>query len=617
MSRRGLAAVAAGATVAGMLAPVPALGAGATYNVLKCHVNSRAATEAVAEVRGPYSTANRCAGADQRLEVTNFSFATAGQTAFWRFNAPAGTAIVGVNVRANLRRDSHHLAQLVAVNSQGTPSVLANGLDSAEGFVNHSFSGLDHAAFVIHLVCGDGGGCAYTDQAHAYAQNIELVLADRSDPQVTSVSGSLVGGGWLRGSHNLQGQATDVGSGLEWLTGRANGVELGRADTGCGAALGGPYVAVFAPCPVSPGIGVLDAPMNTGGYPFVNGSNTLQICVEDFAGNRPACTTRTVSVDNAPPALAFADTQDPDEPELVAVSVAEAHSGIAEGAIHYRGVGATSWRPLETVVSEDQLQASLESSALLPGDYEFQAEATDVAGNVGETTRRADGSPMVLTFPLRESVDLAAGLEPGGAARQTVRYGVGTQVSGRLLDSGGEPLAGQEIVVEEYFGDGALIDHRTRVVRTDSGGRWSSPIPAGPSREVSASFAGSSRFQGTAEPVGRLSVRSQATFSRSRALVPEGGSVVFAGKVGHFGARIPAGGKLIELQVQESVGRWNTVREAFHTKPSGRYRFGYRFGRFYETDARFKFRVKVAHEQGWPYKAPVRSRSRTVTVLAR
>ncbi len=357
--------------------------------------------------------------------------------------------------------------------------------------------------------------------------------------------------------------------------------------------------------------------MSTGAYPFVNGSNTVEICAEDFAGNRPACTARTVSVDNAPPALAFADTQSRDDPELVTAGVAEAHSGVAAGAIDYRAVGADSWRPLETAISSDELRARVESSALQPGDYEFRAEATDVAGNRGETTRRADGSAMVLTFPLRQFVDLAASLEPGGARTRTVRYGTGSEASGRLLDSAGEPLAGEEIVVDEYFGAGALIDRRTRFVRTDSAGRWSSPIPAGPSREVSASFAGSSRFQEAAEPAGRLTVRSQATFTRSRARVREGGRVVFAGKVGHFGARIPAGGKLIELQVREAVGRWNTVREAFHTEPSGRYRFGYRFGRFYDTDARFKFRVKVAREQGWPYKAPVRSRPRTVTVLAR
>ena len=42
----------------------------------------------------------------------------------------------------------------------------------------------------------------------------------------------------------------------------------------------------------------------------------------------------------------------------------------------------------------------------------------------------------------------------------------------------------------------------------------------------------------------------------------------------------------------------------------------YRFGRFYRKDYTFKFRVKVAREQGWPYRAPVSSRTRKVTVKA-
>ncbi len=111
-------------------------------------------------------------------------------------------------------------------------------------------------------------------------------------------------------------------------------------------------------------------------------------------------------------------------------------------------------------------------------------------------------------------------------------------------------------------------------------------------------------------------MRSRSSFATSRDRVREGRAIEFSGKVGHFGAHIPTGGKLIELQVREGRARWNTVREAFHTDSSGRFRLRYRFGTFYETDAQFVFRVKVAREQGWPYKAPGRSRSREVTVVA-
>ena len=92
--------------------------------------------------------------------------------------------------------------------------------------------------------------------------------------------------------------------------------------------------------------------------------------------------------------------------------------------------------------------------------------------------------------------------------------------------------------------------------------------------------------------------------------------MVFRGRVGHRAARIPAGGKLIELQVRDG-SRWETVRQAFYTRANGRFRVRYRFGRFYTSNVSYRFRLKVLRERGWPYKAPVKSRSRKLVVKAR
>ena len=69
----------------GLAAPGSAEAAGAAYTVLKCHVSSRGAGEAVADSRGPYATLNRCPASEQRLEILNNGFGTAGQQAGWRF----------------------------------------------------------------------------------------------------------------------------------------------------------------------------------------------------------------------------------------------------------------------------------------------------------------------------------------------------------------------------------------------------------------------------------------------------------------------------------------------------------------------------------------------------
>ena len=162
---------------------------------------------------------------------------------------------------------------------------------------------------------------------------------------------------------------------------------------------------------------------------------------------------------------------------------------------------------------------------------------------------------MVLQFPLRSGVDLSARIEPGGERRVTVPYGEEAKAAGQLLAADGRPLAGQEVTVEEYFGEGALIDRRVRTVTTDDAGRWRSELPAGPSRSVKAYFAGDQRYLDEQAAAGSLAVKTKASFETSRARVPEGEMVAFKGRVGRLGARIPQGGKLLELQVRDP-DRW-------------------------------------------------------------
>ncbi len=244
------------------------------------------------------------------------------------------------------------------------------------------------------------------------------------------------------------------------------------------------------------------------------------------------------------------------------------------------------------------------------------ATATDIAGNEASTTLREDGQPMVLTFPLKSGVRLHAHLVPGGERRERIGYGQDSKISGRLTKRSGAPIGHEKVKVVEHFGRGALINRRVRRVRTHGDGSFGERIPAGPSRRITVSYGGSTRYLDRESKVGSLIVNSRAAFQASKHRVKEGKSVVFRGRVFHKGARIPDGGKLIELQVRDGRN-WNTVGQAFYTKPNGRYHLRYRFRADYISNARFHFRVKVAREQGWPYRAPVRTRSRSLVVVAR
>ena len=222
---------------------------------------------------------------------------------------------------------------------------------------------------------------------------------------------------------------------------------------------------------------------------------------------------------------------------------------------------------------------------------------------------------MRLNFPLRAAAKLRAGLGEGRSTGQTVPYGVSSSVHGRLTDSAGDPLAGQQVVVIDHFSNGALFPRAERPVVTDEQGRFTAPEPAGPTRSVEVEFPGNAKYLPATEGVGKFAVKGAASFRTSSDVVKEGTSVVFSGRVKHRGARIPVGGKLVEVQYRLKTGRQRTLKEPFRTAPDGSYRLSYRFSKALTADALFHFRVKVRGEGNWPFKGST-SKWRKVIVRA-
>ena len=613
------AAVATCALGTGALGTAAALGAG-TYQVLQCHAQNRG-HEATLNDSLAYSVNAWCdvPANENAIQINSIRNADAGRAgqARWTVPDPGALAIVHAEIQSKLRNDGGHRARVYAADAAGRETArIASGETGPAGeFSSSALSFPASASVVARLFCNDSGGCSASDQAKTWVRSVRLTIADHSNPAFVRLGGSLRAGGWLRGQQGLDVVATDRGSGLAQIVASVNGAALASKPGQCPGRISGTAISSrLTPCGPN---GELRINPSTAAPPFQNGANDMRVCITDFAGNL-GCDQRTVHVDNAPPSLAFANSEDPADPELIRVAASDPHSGIAAAQIRIRPMeGAGDWKPLSTQAEGGELRTRVDSRAYPPGRYELRAEAADVAGNAAATTSRANGEPMVVNLPLRESVRLDAHVGPGGSKRQSLAYGQDTRAAGRLTDASGDPLAGERVRVEEYFGRGALIDRRVRAVRTDARGRWDSKLPAGPSRQVTVSYEGSRRYLDGEREAGRLAVRSQASFKTSRRSVRAGRAVKFLGRIGRLGARIPSGGKLLELQVREGPGRWNTVREAFRTNAKGRYKLRYRFGTFYSADARFRFRVKVAREQGWPYKAPVRSKARAVVVKAR
>jgi len=611
-----LAAAFAVALLAVVGAPEQATAAGQTYTVMQCARANRAAQDARLSDAHSYFARDACgASGEHAVKIDNVARATHGAAGKARWSTRTTTlGIVGVDVTAKLRRHRGHAARLWMADGDGRQTGrIGSGKTGAASYRHYHWQtqGRGQRELIASLSCELRGGCPRSDEAHNWVRNLHLTVADYSDP-LLSTGGAILAAGWRRGTEDLGTGGSDAGSGLRGIVATVDGTHFLSRGANCAVIPGSAFATTIEPCP--PALSTSSTLINTAAPPFHDGRDAVSICAIDFAGNR-TCQSRTVAIDNTPPTLAFTDSQIPNDPELIRAPVFDATSGVAGGRIYYRAVGSTTWQPLATQVRGGELETRVNSTSVAPGPYEFVARATDRAGNSRSTTWRQDGQPMVLTFPLKSGVSLS-GYLGGGAHHKTVAYRRRSHVGGRLTDRRGHPLAGQQVTVVEHFGSGALIAQRVRTVETNSHGRWRERIPGGPSRRITATYAGSPRYIGDRAGVGRLSVKTKAGLRLSRHRVPEGKRVVFKGHVGHYAARIPSGGKLVELQVKADHG-WTTVRHAIHTNANGKYRLRYRFARFYTSNVRYRFRAKVLREPGWPYKAPSKSKSQKLVVEAR
>ena len=154
---------------------------------------------------------NDCHANSPDRKIGIYNFGAAGNTAYKQFMyvAPPNTHIDTVCLDYNLRRDSHHQAELLAYPGF---QVLASGGDGPAGWTSGCFD-LNHSQFIVRLACAHAGGCPEGLNAHAYVRNITIALADDVNPVITAFGGDITDPGWLRGSKTLIADAADAGSG--------------------------------------------------------------------------------------------------------------------------------------------------------------------------------------------------------------------------------------------------------------------------------------------------------------------------------------------------------------------------------------------------------------------
>lgn len=338
-----------------------------------------------------------------------------------------------------------------------------------------------------------------------------------------------------------------------------------------------------------------------GSWVSGSGAHVVVSHARDSAGNLSGDERALVRIDEDPPRVAFAATQDPAEPERIEASASDLLSGPSpeRGSISVRLAGTrAAFQPLPTRNAGSRLVAAWDSDSYPSGKYEFAATAYDTAGNSATGRDRAQGSRMVLVNPLKAQVEIEA---EQGRRRFT----------GRLRRAGAGPMAGQDVLVTETFAVGAKPRQRATVVTTDRQGAFALRLRPGPSREVVARFAGT--------PVLSRAVSSgvhldPATAIRFRASAPEakvgGRPIVFSGRVSRLGAATVAG-LPVALQFRFRGEPWSEFRTV-EADARGRFHYRYRFSDDDSHGVRFQFRAHVKGREGWPY-GPGTSRPVKVT----
>ena len=276
--------------------------------------------------------------------------------------------------------------------------------------------------------------------------------------------------------------------------------------------------------------------------------------------------------------------------------------------------------------ASESVDLPIHTTSLPNGQHTLKVIVQDAAGNSAvvydgsiSTKQPASNSLGTLPGPGTGSSQAATAAAPNGTtASRTARITLGLKrritrtyarralrVSGRLLGSGGRPIAGAMLdVLEQVSGSPNLsvIGH----ARTRANGTFIATVPGGPTRTIEigyrafstdASYTAVATIAETVDAGVRLSVSPRWTGSEGT--ITLGGTVL---------GPVPAGGVVVELLVHYR-GRWEPFR-APRTDSRGHFHVVYQFE---GGVGRFPFKAMVFGGQGgFPF---ISGESRTVDVI--
>jgi hypothetical protein len=318
---------------------------------------------------------------------------------------------------------------------------------------------------------------------------------------------------------------------------------------------------------------------------------------------------------NAPPTGALVDTSRPITGQASAtMPLSDRGGGVRSLSAEIDGTVVATADPVDnnggrcippyTSLVPCKLAASgtvaVDTTTLRDGAHQVRLIVRDAGGNssalgpFGITTRN---TPVACAAGTNGAV--TAGLPSKRSA---------TQKRAKAARIRGTAPAGAELrLIARVSRTGAGVKAVGAVIHAGSDGRYSLPVPKGPSRTLRVGWHQAGQPDFACSRTLTLKVRARVSLRAPKSISAGLPRATFRGKLG--GGYVPRRGKLVLLQGKQPGRNWRTFR-AVHTGRKGKFKTRYRFSGARGT---FRVRARVPGEAAYPF-APASSRAVRVRV---
>jgi hypothetical protein len=600
-------------------------------------------------------------GGDLGLLSNSAVSTSQGSRGAWQANAPAGLEIVSASATVSLQTangDGHFATSVYWQGGSAAlpdPYINNNGITDPGVKITRAWSGFASPFFGFQMVCGAnpcpgqspyGPGIPVTNSLDA--SPVTLTVHEIVGPSLSAPSGLWQANGWVRGQWPLDFSG-DSPSGVCALAGTLNKIQLPGASSQRD-------VATWHQCAVP----AVSTTINTALYG--QGPMPLVISGSDVAGNG-VTDTKTVDVDNSVPTLTLSGRRDASVmagTQFVNATAGGSPSGIDqivcsvdEGQVVATYAGPRARVPVRGL-GEHQVSCTAYNNAVDPNGVHGASQThtmsvkiavpTVLAATVSRLARLRCSSVAAgrikcdlklrrvrvpVRVPLkrhgkvvkrhgkvvyRTLVEHRTVAVPPGKITKRVGHGRATTVSGWLGLADGTALAGQtvEVLTAPDNGRGQFTPAAEGI--TANNGMWTASLPAGPSRLIKATYAGSTTTERSQSEQVQLSVLVPAKV-KLKSVTPRqvdwGQTVTIKGQL--LGGYLPRAGINVRLRIGIANAK-TTFGVKEHVSGTGNFTATFTFGPDSpQVHRTYWFQIASLPAGDYPY-APSASNRRYVQV---